>query len=154
MTGRAKVVSTDGRYATVMTERKSACEGCHRSAEGCAACSLLGAGGKMTCRARNDAGAKTGDTVEISSDSRRMLTYGAVIFILPIALAIAAYFIAGRFSGGEAIPAISAGAAFAAALAGAGIWSAARGRKETDVFITSVIDGEGGEPGETPGIRD
>jgi hypothetical protein len=83
-----------------------------------------------------------------------MLTYGAVIFILPIALAIAAYFIAGRFSGGEAIPAISAGAAFAAALAGAGIWSAARGRKETDVFITSVIDGEGGEPGETPGIRD
>ena len=152
MTGRAKVVSTDGRYATVMTERKSACEGCHRSAEGCAACTLLGAGGKMTCRARNDAGAKTGDTVEISSDSRRMLTYGAVIFILPIALAIAAYFIAGRFSGGEAIPAISA--AFAAALAGAGIWSAARGRKETDVFITSVIDGEGGEPGETPGIRD
>ncbi|MCQ2428674.1 MAG: SoxR reducing system RseC family protein, partial [Clostridia bacterium] len=79
MTGSARVrsVSADGKNAVVETERKSACEGCHKGAEGCDACSLLGPNGKISCPAVNAAGASVGDTVEIESSSRRKLLYAA-----------------------------------------------------------------------------
>jgi len=141
MTGTAKVaaLSADGKIAEVEAERKSACEGCHKGADGCAACSLLGPNKKITCKALNKAGAAIGDTVEIESDSRRMLIYAAVIFILPVVAGIAGYLLASLLSDSELVRAAAAAAGFAVSIGGAVLWSSIRSRKSTDVVIVRIV---------------
>ena len=95
MTGR--VVELQGEDAVVETERISACEGCHKRQEGqsCSVCSLMNGNRKMQTRARNPIGAKVGDLVGVESETTRILGYAALVFLLPLALAAAGWFIAG-----------------------------------------------------------
>ena len=140
MTGKARVlsVSPDGRTAVVETERKSACEGCHKSSEGCTACSLLGPDRKISCTALNQAGAAAGDTVTLTSATGLMLLYAAAVFIMPIAAGIAAYYISSALGAGEAVRGAAAAAAFILVFAAAGIYSAVRSKKTPDVVISAV----------------
>ena len=92
MRTRAKVVATDGDYAIVACDRRSACDGCHKKAEGeFSVCSLMGSGRTMNARAYNAAGAQVGDTVELETASSRVLGYAALVFLAPVALGVLFY---------------------------------------------------------------
>ncbi len=94
MNVNAKVVKTDGDFAVVESKRLSACEGCHRQAEGCSVCSVMGADKTVSIRAKNNIGAAEGDIVEIETKTRTVLFYALMVFILPIIAALAFYGVA------------------------------------------------------------
>ena len=77
---KAKVISTDGIFALVESERLSACDGCHKHAEGCSVCSLMGSNKKITSRAKNNIGASVGDEVEIETETKTVLFYAVLVF--------------------------------------------------------------------------
>jgi radical SAM superfamily enzyme with C-terminal helix-hairpin-helix motif len=61
MRTKARVIESDGEYVTVLCERTSACDGCHKQAEGeCSVCSLMASGKTMKTRAYNAVGAVVG----------------------------------------------------------------------------------------------
>ena len=91
---KAVVTEVSEKYSVVESERMSACEGCHKSAEGCSVCSLMGSEKKISTKAINRIGAKVGDTVEIETESRRVMLYAAVVFMLPVLLCLAFYGVA------------------------------------------------------------
>ena len=99
MKQKALVLSTEGDSAVIEVARVTACEGCHKfkEGEGCVACSLFDLKRKMTANAVNEACAKPGDVVYISTPSKTVLFYSAVVFILPIIIGIAFYFLASLF---------------------------------------------------------
>ena len=82
-----RVIETSGEIATVEVRRASACEGCHKNAEGgCAVCGLLG-GEKirtMKTKAGNGIGAKIGDVVRIETPNEKTLLWAAIVFLLPL----------------------------------------------------------------------
>lgn len=94
-TGR--VIEINGEDAVVETERISACEGCHKRKEGesCSVCSLLNGNRSLQTRAQNPIGAKVGDLVSVESETPRILGYAALVFLLPLGLAAAGWFVAG-----------------------------------------------------------
>lgn len=93
------VEKTENGRATVSVLRASACEGCHRHAEGCSACSLLGGDNTHTATAANPIGARVGDRVELEADDSRILGYAALVFVFPLVAAFVAYLIATAFLG-------------------------------------------------------
>lgn len=85
MQTKAIVIARDGTFATVETERLSACEGCHKAEDGgCSVCSLMGGNRKIAAKAYNSIGASVGDTVLIESRTGRMLWYAALVFLFPL----------------------------------------------------------------------
>ena len=86
MRQRAVVVEVHGEYATVETSRRTMCDGCAKGG-GCGGhCEITGlvaSSGKMRAEVENKLGAKVGDTVEIESESGVILSYAALVFILP-----------------------------------------------------------------------
>ncbi len=91
------VLETENGIATVEVMRMSACEGCHKSAEGCAACAVVGGKKKHTLYAKNSVDAKKGDKVELSAPTGRVLFYAFAVFVLPIISALAFYFVSAIF---------------------------------------------------------
>ncbi|MBR6559354.1 MAG: SoxR reducing system RseC family protein [Clostridia bacterium] len=99
MKQKALVLSTKGDSAVIEVARVTACEGCHKlkEGEGCVACSLFDLKRKMTATAVNEVGANPGDVVYISTPSRTVLFYSAVVFILPILIGLICYFVVSLF---------------------------------------------------------
>ncbi len=93
MTQIGTVIKTEGGVAIVRVARASACEGCHKKAEGCSACSLLGGDKQHTARVGNPVGARPGDRVEIEASDGRVIAYAALVFLFPLALAVLGYFL-------------------------------------------------------------
>ncbi len=141
MRSEGRVVSVDGKYAVVATERRAACEGCHKRNEdgSCSVCTLLGGESRLDTKALNRAGAEVGDTVALESSSGRMLGYAALVFLLPCVLAIVVYAILSCFTQNNTVLSISALGGFAAGLAGAALYSRFCARDRVDVVITEVI---------------
>lgn len=150
MRTRAKVVATAGEYATVLCDRRSACDSCHKTADGgeCSVCSLMGGARSMQACAYNAACAQIGDIVEIETTSTRVLGYAALVFILPITMIIFGYMLAGLWTESEvwrfAFSALLAGAS----LFGIRLYSEHVHQNKTDLTVVAVID-----PDE-PQIRD
>ncbi len=139
MQQNATVVKTDGAYAVVEAVRSSACAGCHRAAEGCAACSLIGGKNTMRARARNDAGAGEGDLVSVEASSGRTLFYAVLVFLLPLLLAAVGYF-AAFLAGGEEKIRIAAGAGgFLLAMIGVFFYSRLAIARRCDIRITEIL---------------
>lgn len=90
----ATVTRLEKNFAVVESERLSACEGCHKHAEGCSVCSLMGPNKKISAKAKNTVGAKLGDTVEIETQTKTVMFYSFLVFVLPIAVMLAFYGIA------------------------------------------------------------
>lgn len=90
MTQKGKVIAVSGDMATVLVMRQSACEGCRQK-------NLCGGMGEcshekpLETTAQNPAGAKVGDTVELTASSGFVLGTAFLIFILPILCAIVCY---------------------------------------------------------------
>lgn len=141
MKSEGVVISTDGRYAIVATERRAACEGCHKRGEGgeCSVCSLLGGESRLDTRALNRVGARVGDTVELESSSGRMLWYAALVFLLPCVLGILAYMAAGALTQSEAVRSLCAVGGFALGLIGAALYSRFVAGARVDVVVSAVI---------------
>ena len=94
----ATVIETpEEGIAVIKVERQSACEGCHRATEegGCSVCTLLGGKNAAHARARNTVGAAVGDRVELESRTGRILSYAALVFLLPVIALIAGYLLGG-----------------------------------------------------------
>lgn len=94
---KATVKQIEGKYAIVESERLSACEGCHKHAEGCSVCSLMGGNKIISAKALNSAKAEVGDIVEIETETKTVLFYALVVFVLPIVVMLALYAAAGLF---------------------------------------------------------
>lgn len=134
----AKVLHTEGQRAVVSAQRVSACEGCHKQAEGsCSACTLLSRQKPFTAEADNTIGAKPGDTVRIETPDGVALGFAALIFLLPILAAFAGYELL-LFLGQTEGAAYAGGAVgFALALGAAALYS--RLRKKPAVRITRIL---------------
>ena len=140
MQTKATVTSIDGAFATVEAERTSACDGCHKAEEGgCSVCSLMGSDRKIATRANNPLGAKIGDRVLIESKTSRMLWYGALVFILPIVVALLAWGIVSQFTSAIATPAIAALIGFALVLICVSIYSKKVLACRCDVEIVEIL---------------
>jgi len=137
----AKVVEVADGYAIVETERKSACDGCHKNVEGqeCSVCTLMGKNRKAQAKAINKVGACVGDKVEIVSNSSRILFYGLIVFILPIVCGIVAYFVAQQLGATDPVLYISVAGGFILPFIPIWIYSSKVVSKRCDIVIKRII---------------
>lgn len=141
MQTKAVVVATNGIFATVEAERKSACDGCHKAEEGgCSVCSLMGGDPKIATKALNPLGAEPGDIVTIESKTTKMLWYGLLVFILPILIALLVWGISSQFTANTAIQTVAAFSGFALSLAGVALYSKKVLACRCDVEITEILE--------------
>ena len=138
----AVVKETNGKYAVVETERKSACDGCHKNenGEGCAMCKIFGGSAKISAKAKNGVGARVGDKVEIESSSGRMLGYAAFVFVLPLIFAIAAYFVGMGIGIGEGFSGLCAIGAFVLTFSIIAVVSKLFLSNRCDISIVKIIE--------------
>ena len=85
MTQKGIVKEIKGNYATVSVKRQSACDSCHANGY-CVECKK-----SMDAVALNEVGAQTGDTVELESPTGTVLGYAALVFLMPVVMAIGSF---------------------------------------------------------------
>ncbi len=141
MQTKATVIQADGKYATVMAERNSACEGCHKAAgdKGCSVCSLLGGERKISARAYNPLGAQIGDQVVIESQTGRMLWYAALVFILPILAALFGGWLASLWIEEFVLRLLCATVSFFLSFVGVFVYSRIVEKNRCDIEITEIL---------------
>ena len=98
MRQKGTVLKVEGERALVSVLRASACEGCHRAAEGCSACALLGGDKRHTALVQNPIGASVGERVVIEAPDAHILGYAALVYLLPVAFALLLYFVTLSFA--------------------------------------------------------
>ena len=138
-----RVTETNGEIATVEVRRATACEGCHKNAEGgCAVCGLLGGEKSRVTRARvrNPIGAKVGDFVRVESPTERTLLWAAAVFLLPLVLTAAGFAVACAVTEKIAWRAVGAAAGFVLCFAGLRIVSGILGKRTPDATIAEIIE--------------
>ena len=141
MQTRARVIAVDGAYATVETTRTSACEGCHKAAEGnCSVCSLMGSGRKIEAKAYNGIGAVVGDSVAIESYTGRMLWYALLVFILPIVAGLGLWGISTAVTEFPLWQALSGVLGVALSFVGIFFYSKRIQKARCDIEITEILD--------------
>lgn len=79
----------DDAHAEISVPRKSACG---HDCEECAGCGVSGAA--VRARAANPIGARPGQKVVVESDSGKLLTIVAFVYLMPVALFLAGYLLA------------------------------------------------------------
>lgn len=146
METKAIVISAEGEFAVVETDRKSACDGCHKRQDGgsCAMCTLMGDKAALRSRARNPIGAAPGDEVLVESPSGRMLGYGALVFLMPLGLGLLFYFLGGLLPWGAAAKYICSLVGFVGAFVFLWFYSRRVIARRCDVTITQILSRHGG----------
>ena len=141
MRTQGKVIRLDGKYATVLCSRTSACEGCHKLADGgdCSVCSLMGHGKDMETRALNEAEACVGDTVALESDTSRMLGYAALVFLVPVVALLLGYLVSELWTSRELYRYVCGAVAFVLAFVGIRIYSERVIKRRSEVRVVKVI---------------
>ena len=140
MQTKATVISTEGEFAVIKTERTSACEGCHKATDGgCSVCSMLGSDKVLCTRALNKVEAKVGDTVMVESRTGRMLMYAALVFLLPLILALAGWGIASTLTDRLYWHLIAAAIGFVGCFAGLFFYSKHLKNSRCDIEITEIL---------------
>ncbi len=140
MKTQATVTRIEGRFAIVESERTSACEGCHKGADGgCSVCSLMGSDRKISTKAKNTVGAAVGDRVMIESDSGRLLWYAALVFLFPILSALLCWGISALCDASEIWQFAAGAAGFIGAFAGVFCYSGYLKKNRCDVEIVEII---------------
>lgn len=133
------VVENHPEYAVVEVSRKSACEGCHAAGEGCKACITFGGNREMRTRAENTLGAKVGDRVILETDSGTVILYAAAVFLLPLLLGTAGFFVGGLISGGV-VQYICSLAGFVISFAFLYFGLNKRAERRSDVKIVRIVE--------------
>lgn len=107
----AQVIRIDSsNYAEVKVRRSSACASAHNCGS-CDHCSMMENAPEIIVKAENLCGAEVGDTVTVESSSARVLGAAAFLYLAPLILFFAGYFLGGAF-------AFSEGGAIAAGVGG------------------------------------
>ena len=83
------VVEIQDEYILVEVKRKSSCSGCSDS---CSVC-ISGAEDTMRVRAMNANRAVCGDIVELEASDGTILSYAVALFILPLIIGLAMFFL-------------------------------------------------------------
>lgn len=133
MLQKAKVLAIrENGDAEILVERESACG---HDCGSCAGCGMQAA--PITACAKNPKGAQVGDTVEVESESGKILAIAGVVYLLPLLLFFLAYFAFLAITGSDAA-AVSAGAVgFVLGIAGAVLLNRREARKST-VSLTII----------------
>lgn len=147
---KSLAVKSGKNIAVVETSRSSACDGCSKKdcGESCGmsnmfAVSRRGGSSKiMTASADNEIGAKIGDTVEIETDSKTVLSYAAIVFLFPIAMGLILYFLGTLISQSDIVPYIMSLAGFIAAFAVIYFTAERRSKNKTDIRIVNIISAD------------
>lgn len=101
----------DASHAEISVPRKSACG---HDCEECAGCGVTGAA--VHAKALNPIGALPGQKVVVQSDTNKMLRIIALVYLTPVLLFLAGYFITMAVTSSAAIQYSFAGAGFAAGI--------------------------------------
>lgn len=138
MTQNAKVKKLTGDgWAEIEVHRVSACgHDCSQCGGGCAELTRTG---PVTVIARNPLNARPGDRVVVESSSARILSYAAVVYLLPLVLFFAGYAIAQSLGAGEGMSAAAGGGCFALSLAAAMLADRRAGKQRETFSIVSVL---------------
>lgn len=142
MITEALVISAGGSTAFVEVRRKAACDGCHKNKDGggCSICNLTGGDAKLSLKVRNPLGAEPGQRVRIETDSRRVLGYAWLVFLLPLLAAALGWWLGSRFGCSEAWGAGGAAVGMALSFVGVGIYSAIFVSRRCDAEIVEILD--------------
>jgi sigma-E factor negative regulatory protein RseC len=145
---QGKVTSVSGEFAMVEVDRKSACEGCPKNTgeKSCVVCSL-GGSNKITLRARNSAGAAAGDIVAIGTETRRVLGYAWLVFLMPLLVAAGGFWLGTLLFVGETGGFILAAAGIVLSFGGLWLYSKLVVGRRCDAEVVSIIK-KGGPAGE------
>ncbi len=142
MKTQATVLSVSHDRAVVETARTSACEGCHKNTDGnsCSVCTLMGGDRRFTAVADNTIGASEGDTVVIESETRRVLWYAVLVFLLPLVAAALGWGIAALLSLSGGLQALFAAMGFLVSFLGLYVYSKLCASKRCDVVIVEIVE--------------
>ena len=142
MRQRARVLEVKGKTATVSVSRASMCEGCVKSG-GCGGhCDLTGLVAmdrSMKAEAQNPIGAKPGELVEVETDSRRVIGYAALVFLLPVIVCGLCYMAGSRLFGGEKAGVIAAAVGFVLTFALIALIDRTLRRRTPDIRIVERV---------------
>jgi positive regulator of sigma E activity len=119
-----------GQIARVLVQRVSACTGECRT---CGACEEKR---PLYADAYNPVSAGAGDSVVVETDTNVILYSAALVYLLPIALFIAAYFTAQGFGAKGWLCILSGAAGYALSLAAAKAYNRRRGDKPQCTIIS------------------
>ena len=143
MRQRAVVVKTEGKIAEIEVSRASMCDGCQKNGgceHHCELSGLIAGSGKtMKTTAQNKIGAEPGDTVEVETDSTKVLGYAALVFMMPIFVCAVFYFIADSVFTAEVPALIAAAAGFVLAFAGIYFFDRSRKKSLPDIAVVEIV---------------
>lgn len=125
-------------YVEVKVRRTSACAGAHNCGS-CDHCSMMENAPEIVVVARNEKGAREGDTVVVESATSSVLGAAAVLYIVPLALFFLGYFLGLGLGWTEGSAIGLGGAGFALGLFGAaGLDRYLRKHRPVQFRVTSV----------------
>ena len=144
MRQRAVVIRTEGKIAEIEVSRTSMCDGCQKNG-GCEHhCELTGliagSGKNMKTTAQNRIGARAGDTVEVETESTKVLGYAALVFLMPIVLCTVFYFLAEAVFASETAGLIAAAAGFVFAFLGISVFDRFKKKSLPDIVIADIVE--------------
>ncbi|MBE6540993.1 MAG: hypothetical protein E7672_00880 [Ruminococcaceae bacterium] len=147
MRQRAVVLETDGKIAKIEVRRSTMCEGCHKNGgcgEGhCEISGLVSGNGKLETLAENRVNAKVGDTVEVETESKVVLGYAALVFIMPIIVSIVFYYISEALFKADSAGMIGALIGFVLSFVFCVIFDRLKKKGVPDIKIVNIVsDGE------------
>lgn len=116
-----KSVRSDG-MAQVAVQRETACGAAHSCAD-CAGCEKMMTRTENTVLAYNDVDAHPGDMVKVRSENGNFFKTAAIVYLLPLVLAVVFYIAATSMSlGGESLRALCSGVGFVIGILVAVAW--------------------------------
>ena len=116
-----KSVRSDG-MAHVAVQRETACGAAHSCAD-CAGCEKMMTRTENTVLAYNDVDAHPGDMVKVRSENGNFFKTAAIVYLLPLVLAVVFYIAATAMSlGGESLRALCSGVGFVIGILVAVAW--------------------------------
>ncbi len=140
MTAEGTVIKIiDETHAVVKTVRKSACAECHKQSDGaCRVCDIFLGSDTIESPAINKIGAKEGDSVIVESSTSYVIVAAAVVFMVPVVLAILAYCVFAFALGLSYYAPVAALAGFIVGIAAAIIYGKREKNKER-IVISKII---------------
>ena len=101
MKQQVMVLSTSGNMARVSYRRPTACHGdCSKCAGGCGS---MAAKEEIIVSAENLIGAKTGDSVYIEGETKKVAWAIVLVYVIPVVLFLAGYFLGQQWGYGNLI---------------------------------------------------
>lgn len=127
------VIKTEGEFATVEVMQTSACVGCSKQ-EGCISCKK-----KTKAIAYNPIKAEKGDKVILESKSSTVLLYALLVFVLPLVLCGAGFYISSILGAAQIISFIISACIFIATYVIIYLIVDKRGDTKKSVVITEIV---------------